>query len=377
MDDGEQLSALIGSVYDAALDSTLWTEVLKRAADFVRGDAAGLLSKDCLSKYGNAHYHVGVDPRYMQSYLETYSFFDPMATLPLFDVEQIVSTVDLVPYDEFREGRFYQEWAKPQGFIDAANAVLEKSVTSCAFFSVIRNDSQGMVDDEMRRHMALIVPHVRRAVLVGKVIDLGQAETATLADMTDGMGAGIFLLDASARIVHANVAGHAVLRAGDFLRAISGRLVATDASIDQTLREAFASAGNGDDALGVKGIAVPMTGANDERYVGHVLPLTAGKRRSAGARYHAVAALFVHRAALEMPSPPEVIAKMYRLTPTELRVLLAIVEVGGVPEVAETLGMGATTVKTHLGRLFDKTNTGRQADLVKLVAGFASPLTNG
>jgi DNA-binding CsgD family transcriptional regulator len=28
----------------------------------------------------------------------------------------------------------------------------------------------------------------------------------------------------------------------------------------------------------------------------------------------------------------------------------------------------------HLRRLFEKTGTGRQADLVKLVAGFASPL---
>jgi DNA-binding CsgD family transcriptional regulator len=57
-----------------------------------------------------------------------------------------------------------------------------------------------------------------------------------------------------------------------------------------------------------------------------------------------------------------------------LRVLMAIVEVGGVPEVAVALGVAESTVKTHLGRLFVKTSTGRQADLVKIVAGFATPL---
>jgi len=57
-----------------------------------------------------------------------------------------------------------------------------------------------------------------------------------------------------------------------------------------------------------------------------------------------------------------------------LRVLLAIVEIGGVPEVAEALGVAETTVKTHLGRLYQKTGAGRQADLVKLVAGFSNPL---
>ncbi len=74
------------------------------------------------------------------------------------------------------------------------------------------------------------------------------------------------------------------------------------------------------------------------------------------------------------PRLPEIIASTYRLTPTELRVLLAIVEIGGVPEVAEALGIGETTVKTHLGRVYGKTGAGRQADLVKLVAGYSSPL---
>ena len=69
-----------------------------------------------------------------------------------------------------------------------------------------------------------------------------------------------------------------------------------------------------------------------------------------------------------------VIGKMFKLTPTELRVLLAIVEVGGIPEVAAALGVADTTVRTHVGRLFEKTGATRQADLVKLVAGYAAPL---
>lgn len=58
----------------------------------------------------------------------------------------------------------------------------------------------------------------------------------------------------------------------------------------------------------------------------------------------------------------------------ELRVLFAIVEVGGVPQVAEVLGIAASTVKTHLGRVYEKTGAARQVDLVKLVAGFSSSL---
>lgn len=66
-------------------------------------------------------------------------------------------------------------------------------------------------------------------------------------------------------------------------------------------------------------------------------------------------------------------AEAFRLTMTELRVLFAIVEVGGVTEVAQVLGIVPSTLRTHLGRV--KTGVVRQADLVKLVAGFASPLS--
>jgi len=49
------------------------------------------------------------------------------------------------------------------------------------------------------------------------------------------------------------------------------------------------------------------------------------------------------------------------------------VEVGGAPEVAEAFGISVNTVKSHLQRIFSKTGASRQADLVKLLSGFASP----
>ncbi len=374
MRDDERLTRLIGHIYDAALDAALWPEALARIGEFVGGRAGGIVSKHSISKASIPHYHFGVDPDYVQIYAETHSQFDPVSTLPFFDVGQIVSIPDLVPYEEFLEGRFFLEWMQPQGLVDAANSVLEKSVLSCSFLTILRDEPRGIVDDEIRRRMALVVPHVRRAVLIGQVIDLKQAEAATFADMLDGLSAGIFFIAADGRIVHANAAGHGMLSAGNFLRSISGRLVSSDDQTHKTLHETFIAANDGDAAIGVKAIALPLMARDGERYVAHVLPLTSGARRSAGRTYTATVAMFVRKAALEGPSAPEVIARTYKLTPTELRVLLAIVEVGGIPEVAAALGVADSTIKTHVGRLFEKTGANRQADLVKLVAGFSTPL---
>jgi DNA-binding CsgD family transcriptional regulator len=121
-------------------------------------------------------------------------------------------------------------------------------------------------------------------------------------------------------------------------------------------------------------MALPLVSAEGERYVGHLLPLAGGTGPRADVATRRGGALFVHRATVDAATLPEGIARHFGLTSTELRVLLAIVEVGGAPEVAESLGIAVGTVKTHLHRLYQKTGTARQADLVKLVAGFASPL---
>jgi DNA-binding CsgD family transcriptional regulator len=291
-----------------------------------------------------------------------------------FDVGEVVSIGDILSHAEFRDSLFYKEWAKPQGWIDAASAVLEKSTTSYAAFSVIRHERDGLVDDDVRARMRLLVPHVRRAVLIGNVIELHKAEASTLADTLDGLTAGMFLVDRTGRIVHANESGHAMVGQAVFVRAVRGRLVASDPQANQLLQDIFAAAECGDEAVGVKGISVPLPARGGNEHVAHVLPLTAGMRRRAEASYSAVAAVFVRKAALEVPSPLETVAKRHQLTPSELRVLLAIVEVGGAPEVAEALGVSETTVKTHLRHIFEKTGTNRQAELVKLVACFANPL---
>jgi DNA-binding CsgD family transcriptional regulator/PAS domain-containing protein len=370
----KKMAGLVGDIYDAALDVAQWTDVLARVADFVGGQAGAIISNNSASNVRCAHYHFGIGCRYLQLYAETYWQFDPAVALFSCDVGQVVSISDLVPYDEFRQGRFYHEWARPQGWVDAALAVLEKSATDCVYLSVIRGEANGRVDAEMRRRMGLVVPHVRRAALIGRAADQRQTQVAKFTGILDGLSAGILLVDAGGRIVHANTAGHGILQAGNALRAADGRLVTSDAQVDQALREAFTATEMGDAAPGNKGIALPLTARDGEHYIVHVLRLPSGQHRNAGMVCRAVAALFVRKVEMEPPTLPTLISKTFSLTPTELRVLLAIVDVGGVPEVAEALGIAETTVRTHLGRLFDKTGTGRQADLVKLVAGFCNPL---
>ncbi len=376
-DEAAQVSGLIGGIYDAALDPDLWPRALKGVGQFVGGPATALYAKDTVRKTGNVFYAFGVEPPFVQSYFDKYVAFDPFTTTRFFfAVEQVISTKDIMSHEEFRATTFFKEWASPQGWVDFVSASLVKSATTYAECGIFRHERNGVTDDEACRKMALIIPHVRRAVLIGNVIEQHKVEAAALADVLDGIAAALVLVDAAGRIVHANAAALSLLNEEAVIRGAGGKLAATDAQASHLLNDIFKNADAGDMALGVKGVAVPLSSRNGQRYVAHVLPLTSGARRKAGITYSAVAAVFVRKAALDLPHPLETIATTFKLTPAEMRVLMMIIELGGVPEVAPVLGISEATVKTHLQRIFAKTNTSRQADLVKLAAGYMSPLSH-
>jgi DNA-binding CsgD family transcriptional regulator len=248
---------------------------------------------------------------------------------------------------------FYNRPAGQQGAIDAIQTILDgRSDTSVP-----------------RRRVDVLASHFRRALAIGKMIDVHKDEAATFADTLDGFATGMFLVDAQGHVVHANASGQAMLDSGAIVRERAGRLTAVDRKADQTLRSILTAAAAGETVR----TAVSLGPNDGEAWDAHVLPLTFGARRQTGAGYSAVAAVFVRRAAL-VPYPLEAIGNLYGLTAAELRVLMAIVEVGGVPDVAPVLGVSETTVKTHLRHVFEKTGTKRQADLVKLVASHVSPI---
>ena len=375
MREAEELSRVIGEVYDASLDPALWPHAIESICGYVGAASASLHSQDSVTRATDALFWWGrasTAPHYFKIYLDKYGKINPIFPgVVFFDLELPVAVPDVISCEEFVRTRFFQEWLAPQSLMDGLFSNLEKGATSCALFTAMRHAAQGPVDDRMRRRFELITPHVRRAMLIGKVIDLHRVEAAALADSLDELTSGVFIVDSNGRIIHANLSAHRLIAEANLLRAPNGRIAALDLQ-SRNLLDVFSAAKAGDAAVGKKGIALPLTARTGERYVAHVLPLTSGARRKAGVSYAATAAMFIRKAALDLPSPPEALASQFKLTPAEVRVLFAIVEIGGVPEVAPVLGIADQTVKSHLHHIYEKTETKRQADLVKLVASYSA-----
>lgn len=372
--ESEALSQLIADIYDAALEPGTWPQVLRQCCEFVGGHGSTLFAHDNARPHATLFYNYNNDPKFLQLYVEKYVHMNPlMPAITFRDVGQVVTQSDLISDADLHPTRFYREFQVPQGVTDGMFVNLEKSGTSNVMMSVIASEETGIFDEPKRRRLSLLVPHVRRAVVIGHLLAGHEAEKAALANALGKVASAVFLVDASGRIAFANEPAMRMTHDGAMLRNDNGVLAAAAPTVNLALRDAFSRAHDGDAALGSAGLAIPLKGSADERWLAHVLPLTSGSRRRQGAAHSAAAAVFVRKTGFDTKSPLEVISGIYTLTATEVRVLQGIVEIGGVPQIAEALGVGEATIRTHLRSLFTKTGVNRQADLVKLVYDHASP----
>jgi DNA-binding CsgD family transcriptional regulator len=373
----KQALSLIGRVYDAALDPSIWPQVLEELSAYVGGAASALVSHDVPRRKGRFYFSWGDDPHYTRLYFEKYVKLNPilMSTM-LLRVGEVRSSSDMLPHEEFLTTRFYNEWAKPAGYGDITVGIIEKSATVITMVATSHQDHLSPAGPAARQRMELLVPHVRRAVAIGNVIEMHKIDAEVLGDAVDALNAGVFLIRPDSRVIRANACGKEMLARGDMLRLDGETLtIPGDSAACHALRKAVVEAAEGSVIVNPRGLAIPLVTRNGDRYVAHILPLTSGARRRVALSCRAGAAVFVHKAAVDGVLPLEAVARQFELSAAELRVLVALIEVGGsVPDIAPVLGISEPTVKTHLRRLFEKTDTKRQAELIKLVAGYSNPL---
>ncbi|GJD53918.1 hypothetical protein OPKNFCMD_6697 [Methylobacterium crusticola] len=372
----DKFSDLVGHIYDAALDPQHWPVVLEQSCLYLNGLYTTLASHDIISSTLNMELSWGIEPGKIREYIDHYIRYNeyiPMAQA-LGAGETVCMSEEAVLYERWKQTPLYSEWARSIGLVDGLQVTLDRPITGFALFGVARHADQGLVDETVRHRAMLLYPHLRRSILIGRVLDLHKVEAAALADALDGLEAGFFLVGARARLIHANRAGFAMLGRGSAATRLGERLALTDPRADAALRTVLRAAESGDLAVGSQGTAIPVVAGDAAHYVAHVLPLGTGARRRARARYDATAAVFVRQAAIAQTAALAALVQLYGLTPAEERVVRGIVEVGGVPQVAESFGVSEATVKSHLKSIFEKTGAKRQADLVRLVGEMASPL---
>ncbi|HEY7230344.1 MAG TPA: hypothetical protein VH558_08245 [Pseudolabrys sp.] len=140
---------------DAAIDPTLWPEVLANCVNFIGGSAAALFPRTQRAKPETFSCYTSIEPYYRDLYFNKYIKLDALTVGHYFaQTEKVVAVGDIIPYEEFSEPGPILEWGRPQGIVDTLDVALDKTTTTAAMVCVFRHQRNGRLDDEMRRRPA-------------------------------------------------------------------------------------------------------------------------------------------------------------------------------------------------------------------------------
>lgn len=191
---------------------------------------------------------------------------------------------------------------------------------------------------------------------------MSEAVFETLCVAFDQLSVAVLILSASGRILFANRAASTMLEAGWPIRLLDGCLQGKDRSVSAALKQAIELVSSRQQSAEACHYEVCLAQPSADRpgAIADLRPLTQDGAEP-------VIALFITQAGQANHHGIDGFAEAYGLSKAETRILKALVDTQGPAEAAALLNIALSTVKSHLRKIFQKTNTSRQAELLRLV----------
>lgn len=227
------------------------------------------------------------------------------------------------------------------------------------------------LDARQRERMQMLLPHLMRASEVAdRLGDAGARRTGALAGL-DSIGCGVVILDERASPAFVNQAARRIFAEDDGLK-IRGRLFAADPHAQKTLEAAIVDClrPGTDENDCSRGLRVPRPSKRPD-YVVQVTPLARHTDlRAAGTP--GTAMVFISDPDSQLEVDAALLRLLYGLTRAESRLAQLLLNGETLAGAAKELKVSESTAKTQLQHIFQKTETHRQADLVRLLLSLAS-----
>jgi DNA-binding CsgD family transcriptional regulator len=277
----------------------------------------------------------------------------------------------LVPEAELLKSEIYNDWWRPYGLRYALSTPIDVGSTSRYVLSCVRSNDQSEFTDEETLLFGRIARHVRQQIRVEHVLSDTKTQLNAHQWALEQLAVPTFLLEKDLRIVFVNDAGVQFLRRG-VVETRNGRLTGVDPRIGKRLEEAVSLVACGKRMQQFlvmnSSVALHRTSAmalriprQSDRFHGDVGP------------HPDVLLFFLDHQSNSHPSPQQ-LAAAFDFTPREASTASLFARGHTIDEIAERLSISREGVRHHLKRLFWKTETHNQRQLVQTIANVVGPL---
>jgi DNA-binding CsgD family transcriptional regulator len=380
----EELSALIARIYEGALDASRWAGMLVAVNRAIGAKGAQLMIAERPTLQVSESAVVGFPEEGHERYRAYFPRIDPRAGAALErPMGEFVACHEVRGDGVAMDHELHRDLPAPCEGCYARFGRLHDDGTLAAIIGFHPDRSRVPLTARALDILSVLTPHLTRAMRIFIERSVLRDRASLGFEALNGMDRPVFIADERARIVFMNVAASRMIAGRDGLFVDNGvlRARASDESsrLHELIRSGTRPTGRRRERAApvVRAVALALRISRP----GHRSPLSVSvtplsshpELAASGLRTYAV--VLVNDGAARPAMLAHDLRDRYGLSGAEARLAVALAEGRRLDEIGASLGVSRNTLKTQLKAVYSKTGVRRQADLVRLVAIHAPPIS--
>jgi DNA-binding CsgD family transcriptional regulator/PAS domain-containing protein len=375
---GPSVEAVMSAV-DSLLAGALDAERMPVAVEQLRQLFSG--SKACLARIGpemtaGDAVSTNVDEAMQRRCYEDLAedFFRFGETVRAVPIGMIYRDSELFGRERLRESRVWREWMAPQDMYGGMACRVAESGPSYWLFDVQRGPNQEAFDNADTALLERLSPLLRKVAELRRNVGQLRLQRDEARGALDALAMAIVIIDREMHLTYANEGADELLADPDGAVGLrQGRLFARQPADQRQLRQLVEGAlRSALDPLEThhSSMIIQGAGAAADALSACVMPAPRGQF-GAGQPAKVMIALRPLGMATDLVASSR---QLFNLTESEARFASALASGLSLTQAAEAQGVRISTARTHLARIFQKTETRQQSQLVSLLRGAVLPL---
>jgi DNA-binding CsgD family transcriptional regulator/PAS domain-containing protein len=370
----EQLGSLVESVYDASIDGARWPAFLSMLAQQLSGVLPTLFIHDTRAHSGALAINVGYDSGIVRAYKAHFAERNIWLRSGhhLLTPGSVRTSHIMCSRQALLASEWYADYCRPLNISQGIGATIHKDSMLTSNVAIFAGDDRADFGGEEIALLKALMPHMQRALKIHMHLAEANLRQGEFVEAIEPLAVGVILVTASGQVLFANRSARRLLDNRDGLMIDRQGLRAGRSRETNALRALIGcTMGPYGQGRSQSGGGLNVTRPNGRRALQVLVsPIRPQQSLHLGAR--AVAAIYVTDPEQVSERPEVVLMRLYGLTPAEAKVAALIVRGMSARQAAEGLAISYNTVKSHLKRVFAKTGTNGQGDLIRLIVGRAA-----
>ena len=365
----EGVLAIIEALYDAAVDDSRWPHALSALAAVTGSEAATFWVLNASDRPSLPLFtYVNLDPAFVQDYLDRVAHLDPTVQYLVAHPHQPIVHDGLVISERDKDRHPYYDW---HGRYSDLRFRLVGQVCPApgvqAGVALHRTRKTGRYEPNDLDRFAFLYRHLEQALRVAfRLGSLGAIQRCT-AELLDRDSSAVILLDRYRHVVYSNRRAEALRADGDGVMFFSNAIALLHRSDDAVLQGFITEMLSDTRAAGATRVRVMRAARpSGKRPYGILVTAVVGQYSVLSTVQPAVCIVVSDPEAEGLP-PADSIRAAFGLTSAEARLAARLAAGEDLKAAAEQLGITYGSARTRLASIFQKTETRRQGELVRLL----------